>query len=146
MGVAGGGEPERRHGVAVDPVFGNGWAVGDSGAMLRVTQSGISLAPFVTGANLNAVAVPDELGTTYAAVAVGDLGTILTLAPHESAWGSASSPTQATLRAALVTAFGGQLAYVAGDTGTLLMSTGAQSGWQAQDSHTTASLRGLEDL
>ncbi len=116
------------------------------GAMLRVTQGGVSLAPMVTTANLYAVAVPDEVGASYAAVAVGQLGTILTLVSGASGWGSTPSSTQATLRAALVTSFGGSLAYVAGDTGTLLVSTGPQSGWQAQDSHTTATLRGLEDL
>jgi photosystem II stability/assembly factor-like uncharacterized protein len=134
------------NGIAVDPVFGNGWAVGDSGSMLRVTQSGVTLAPFVTSSNLYAVAVPDEVGTTYAAVAVGAFGTILTLAPNEILWGRSDSPTQATLRAALVTAFGGSHAFVAGETGALLMSTSPQSGWQAQDSHTTSTLRGLEDL
>jgi len=108
---------------------GTGFVVGDTGAILKSTDSGATWAPLTSGTSATLHGVyflsPDE------GVAVGDGGLILRTTDGGAGWGSVASGVVDSLRSV---SFNGVNGICGGDSQDILYSTDSGTSWQIAQS------------
>jgi photosystem II stability/assembly factor-like uncharacterized protein len=120
--------------------FGNatdGWAVGDSGTILKTSNKGTNWTAQASGTvrNLYGLNFPGA----SAGWAVGEGGTVLKTT-NGTVWASVASGTAMTLNAAWFSSGGN--GWVVGNSGTILLTANGTS-FSAQSSGTTRNLKGV---
>ena len=103
-----------------------GFAVGDGGTILKVSQTSSMMLNSGTRQNLHDVAVPFD-NQNRTAIAVGDSGKILRTIDRGASWSVRASGTNKSLNSIFLETL--TLIYVVGDSGTILKSTNAGSTW-----------------
>lgn len=118
----------------------DGWAVGDSGTVLRTADGGVSWAaqPTLVATALRAV----DFASATDGWAVGDAGTVIHTANGGGTWTAQTVPTIAALRAVRCT--DAASAWAVGDAGTMLRSAGPGGAWTLQPVPTTATLTAID--